>query len=90
MWRRPNYDDKGSRSILSHNLLRNALAREGPKLRNGALARGFLAIQSMWWRHNYDDKGSRSTLPYNLFREDLAREPPKLRNGTLARDSLAI
>ena len=44
----PNYDDNGSRSILPRNLLRDALAREAPKHRNGVLARDSLASYSRW------------------------------------------
>ena len=68
---------------------RQALVREASKLRNGALARDFLAIHASWWRPSHDDNGSRSILPRNLLRDALAREAPKHRNGALARDFLA-
>ena len=70
--------------------MRYAQAREAPKLKAGAVARDFLAIQSSGWRPNYDDKGSRSILPHNILRDALDREAPKLKSGALARDFLAI
>ena len=62
-----------------------------PDLRNGALARDFVAIQPSWWRPSHDDKGSLSILLDDLLLEALARAPPpELRNGALARDFLVI
>ena len=43
-----SYDDNCSRSILPHNLFREALAREATKLKNGVFARDIFAIQSSW------------------------------------------
>ena len=88
--RKPSYDDNGSRSILPRHFLRDAQAREAPKLKAGAVARNFLAIQSSWWRPNYDDQGSRSILPHDMLRDALDREAPKLKSGALARDFIAI
>ena len=70
--------------------MRDAQAREAPKLKAGTVARDFLALQSSWWRPNYDDKGSRSILPHKIPRDALDKEAPKLKSGALARDFLAV
>ena len=55
-----------------------------PDLRNGALARDFVAIQPSWWRPSHDDKGSLSILPHDLLLEALARAPPHPPNSGTA------
>ncbi len=82
--RGPRTEEGRSRSRLPRNLLREGLAREAAKRRNGALARDGLAIQSTWRSPSHDDTGSRSILPHKLLREALAIElaPPPLNTGT--------